>query len=82
MGLRREDGKIRLRISDNGKGIDTAEKSGPRGIGMTGMRARARSAGGELEILTAGKEKGLTIEAWVPSTPLTDEQEDTNLISR
>ena len=49
---------------------------------MTGMRARARSAGGELEILDNGKEKGLTIEAWVPSAPVADEQEDTNLISR
>jgi len=80
MRLHKDGGKIRLRISDNGKGIDETEKSTRRGIGMTGMRARARNAGGELEVLNQGK--GVTIEAWVPSTVVKDEQEDTNLISR
>ena len=80
MSLHKDGGKIRLRISDNGKGIDPVEKSARRGIGMTGMRARARNAGGELEILTPGK--GVTIEAWVPSAVTNNEQEDTNLISR
>ncbi len=80
IGLRLDGGKVKLRISDNGKGIDETEKSGRRGIGMTGMRARARNAGGELEINTSGK--GVTIEAWVPSTVVKDEQEDQNLISR
>ena len=80
--LYRDEGKVRLRISDNGKGIDAAEKTGPRGIGMTGMRARARSAGGELEVITPAKVKGVTIEAWVPENPIPDEQENTNLISR
>ena len=85
ISLHKDGDKIRLRISDNGKGIDPVEKSARRGIGMTGMRARARNAGGELEILTPGK--GVTIAAWVPSavvptTRTNDEQEDTNLISR
>jgi len=78
--LKKDGDKIRLRISDNGRGIDETEKSARRGIGMTGMRARARNAGGELAVLTPGK--GVTIEAWVPSTVVKDEQEDTNLISR
>jgi signal transduction histidine kinase len=78
--LHKDGEKIRLRISDNGNGIDTAVMSARRGIGMTGMRARARNAGGELEISTP--EKGVTIEAWVPATVVKDEQEDTNLISR
>jgi len=82
IGLRQVDGKVILRISDNGKGIDSGEKSTRRGIGMTGMRARARSAGGELDILTPAGQKGLTIEAWVPATPVKDEQEDTSLIGR
>lgn len=80
MRLHKDGGKIRLRISDNGKGIDETEKSTRRGIGMTGMRARARNAGGELEVRSQGN--GVTIEAWVPSTVVKDEQEDTNLISR
>ncbi|MBI2688167.1 MAG: MCP four helix bundle domain-containing protein [Acidobacteria bacterium] len=82
MTLHKDDGKVRLRISDNGKGIDEGERSARRGIGMTGMRARARSAGGELEILTPAGDKGLTIEAWVPADPMKDEQEDTSLIGR
>ena len=80
ISLHKDGDKIRLRISDNGKGIDPVEKSARRGIGMTGMRARARNAGGELEILTPGK--GVTIAAWVPSAVTNNEQEDTNLISR
>lgn len=82
MSLHKDGEKVRLRISDNGKGIDDGEKSARRGIGMTGMRARARSAGGELEVVTPAGHKGLTIEAWVPTTPVKDEQEDTSLISR
>jgi len=80
--LYRDGGRVRLRISDNGKGIDDDEKSARRGIGMTGMRARARNAGGEMEILTPPGEKGLTIEAWVPASPVKDEQEDTSLVGR
>ena len=80
MSLHRDGGKVRLRISDNGKGLDESERAGPRGIGMTGMRARARSAGGELDVRSS--DRGVTIEAWVPSTVVKDEQEDTNLISR
>jgi signal transduction histidine kinase len=85
ISLQKDKDKIRLRISDNGKGIDAAEKSASPGIGMTGMRARARNAGGELEILTP--KQGVTIEAWVPATVVPaiivkDEQKDTNLIGR
>lgn len=59
-----EDGRARLRIADNGKGFDPAGvPSG--GLGMVGMRARARSAGGELRVQTSPG-AGLMVEALIP----------------
>ena len=59
-----DDGRARLRIADNGKGLDPAGvPSG--GLGMVGMRARARSAGGELRIQTSPG-AGLMVEALIP----------------
>ena len=46
--LRADDGSIRLTLSDNGRGLDGGR--GSNGMGLTGMRARARSAGGELKL--------------------------------
>jgi signal transduction histidine kinase len=64
VALDQHDGRARLRITDNGKGFDPARlPSG--GLGMVGMRARARSAGGELKIET-GPGAGLTVEALIP----------------
>lgn len=59
-----DDGRARLRIADNGKGLDPA-KVPAGGLGMVGMRARARSAGGELKIET-GPGAGLAVEALIP----------------
>jgi signal transduction histidine kinase len=61
--LRPEDHRIRLTIRDNGKGLK--EHAGSTGMGLIGMRARARSAGGELD-LKSQPGKGVTIEAWAP----------------
>jgi signal transduction histidine kinase len=46
-------GQIRLRIADNGTGVVTEQAKPNHGLGMVGMRARARSAGGELKVDTA-----------------------------
>lgn len=59
-----DDGRARLRIADNGKGLDPAHVPAG-GLGMVGMRARARSAGGELKIETAPG-AGLAVEALIP----------------
>jgi signal transduction histidine kinase len=60
--LRAENGKIRLTLSDNGRGLTTPEHTG---MGLTGMRARARSAGGDCTISsTAGG--GVTIDVTAP----------------
>jgi signal transduction histidine kinase len=40
---------IRLRIADDGRGLG-APSPGARGLGLTGMRARARSAGGDFSV--------------------------------
>jgi signal transduction histidine kinase len=62
--LRAENGNIRLTLSDNGRGLpQTAPEH--TGMGLTGMRARARSAGGDCTIAsTAGG--GVTIEVTAP----------------
>lgn len=60
--LRAENDVIRLTLSDNGSGLKQ-ERSGS--MGLSGMRARARSAGGELK-LTSEPGAGVTIEVWAP----------------
>ena len=76
ISLSTDETTARLSIADNGKGLGPARTSYPGGapdfdtapsggLGMIGMRARARSAGGELRIGSpAGG--GLLLEAWVP----------------
>lgn len=71
MLLGRDGERVALTIRDNGKGLDPQFVGQPpregdrRGMGMVGMRARARSAGGELKIDTAPG-RGLTIVATIP----------------
>ncbi len=55
--------RIWLRVEDNGRGI--SEPAGGASLGMTGMRARAQHAGGEL-MVSAGQNRGVRIEVWVP----------------
>jgi signal transduction histidine kinase len=46
--LRRHGGHVRMRVRDSGRGFDTAVCRG--GFGLTSMRDRAHSVGGELRI--------------------------------
>ncbi|MBZ5606006.1 MAG: sensor histidine kinase [Acidobacteriia bacterium] len=68
--LRKEKDEIRLTIQDNGKGISEARGGG---MGLNGMRARARSAGGELKMKTTPG-GGLTIEVSAPLGKLAEER--------
>lgn len=78
--LQVRDEQASLRIEDNGQGIDNVESVGPGHLGLVGMRARARSAGGELVIQT-GKNQGLAIEVTVPARTETHEQtEDPHIV--
>jgi len=50
--LEYDGSRVRLSVSDQGHGFDTAAPGG--GFGLTSMRERARSAGGELVSLDEG----------------------------
>ena len=62
--LEQAGGHVRLRISDDGRGLSPAPDN-PRGLGLIGMRARARSAGGDMDIRSRPGE-GVLIEVRVP----------------
>ncbi len=62
--LSRANGDVRLVIADDGQGFEPRTGAG-RGLGMVGIRARARSAGGELSVETSAG-KGVRIEARIP----------------
>ena len=64
--LRLDEGSVELTIEDNGRGIDPADTYERASLGMVGMRARAREAGGEL-IVTSGDSAGVRIMARVPA---------------
>ncbi len=72
--------RLRLTVSDNGRGLPdgAAEQNG---MGLIGMRARARGVGGTLRIDSA-KGKGLTITAEVPLRGTGKHQENKNLVGR
>jgi signal transduction histidine kinase len=61
--LRAEDGRIRLRISDNGVGFVYGRQ--PSGLGLISMRERVRAIGGSLEIASSPG-AGTQIEVNVP----------------
>ena len=59
LGLEREGSGVRLRVSDKGHGFDTAAPGG--GFGLTSMRERAHSVGGEL-LVTSAPGRGSQVE--------------------
>ena len=64
------EGLIRLSIQDDGRGLSDAPANG-RGLGLIGMRARARSAGGDASVRSRPGE-GVLIEVQVPLRYETD----------
>lgn len=48
--LEEEDGELVLEVRDNGRGITESEKLGARSLGLLGMRERANSIGGRIDI--------------------------------
>jgi len=55
VSLQTEDGMVRAEVEDDGRGfvVDRAYGNEGQGLGMIGMRERARNAGGSLEIESA-----------------------------
>ncbi|MBR0906853.1 histidine kinase [Bradyrhizobium liaoningense] len=63
-GQQGHDGRVcaRVRISDNGRGMEPGQKLG---FGLVGMRERILALGGTLNVVSG--EGGLTVEALVPT---------------
>jgi signal transduction histidine kinase len=67
--IRYDDEQFRMRVRDDGKGIDAAvlSRQGTEGhYGLPGMRERATLIGGKLTVWTQVDE-GTEVELWVPS---------------
>ena len=80
LALSAGDGAIKLTVADNGRGLPTAGNGDPKpGMGLTGMRARARSVGGDLTVQSSngnGSATGLVIEISLPMAHVQDRQKD------
>ena len=63
--LREEENTLSLSVRDDGKGFDTSSLSEFEGIGIAGMRERAKLAGGTLEVMSE-KGKGCHVLFKVP----------------
>ncbi len=81
--LRELDNKVHLTITDNGCGLKANSRPGHYGIGMVGMRARARHAGGDFAVRNAAA-GGLEIDAWVPAIKVEDNanEQDAHSVGR
>jgi signal transduction histidine kinase len=74
--LYRDNGRIRLQIADNGKGIGNA--SALRGLGLVGMRARAHHAGGEIDFRKSPL-GGTLIDVWVAASTAPEQRAESRL---
>jgi signal transduction histidine kinase len=63
--LWRHEGRVMLKVSDDGAGFDTPRPGGRIGHGLSNMQARAEAAGGGMEVISIRKQ-GTTLLAWVP----------------
>ena len=80
MRLREEDHRIHFYFSDNGRGFAEPDSPRPHGLGMIGMRARARSTGGGLKV-TSSPGGGVHLEAWAPVAAKGNESKNPHLVS-
>jgi signal transduction histidine kinase len=78
--LHESSGKLELSIADNGRGLRDRVEAEQQGMGLIGMRARARSAGGAVKF-RSGEGKGFTIDIEVPIRGYKHSEKDTNLVS-
>jgi signal transduction histidine kinase len=66
VSLQAEDDRVRVAVEDDGSGFDPARVA-PASHGLTGMRYRVASAGGEMRVVSS-LGRGTMIEAWLPAT--------------
>ncbi|HYI92749.1 MAG TPA: sensor histidine kinase [Bryobacteraceae bacterium] len=67
--LQIENGSISLTVEDNGRGLPMDQQTVRSSLGMVGMRARAREAGGELT-LNNSAQGGVRVQVEIPQTRL------------
>ncbi len=58
-------GKLTLEVQDDGRGIKKEEITGPRSLGLIGMRERAKYLGGNFDIM-ASPERGTILKVSIP----------------
>lgn len=63
-----KSGVVTLEVVDDGRGITESEATGPRSVGILGMRERATALGGVLEVGPA-PHGGTRVAAWCPPRP-------------
>ncbi len=63
--LKEKDGKLILRVRDNGKGIEKKKIDDPESFGLLGMRERVYPLGGKVKI-TGISDKGTTVVVTIP----------------
>jgi signal transduction histidine kinase len=61
--------RVRMRVMDNGRGIDSAPGAARDGLGLVGMRERVAAIGGTLRV-TSETGTGTTVETIVPRQPI------------
>lgn len=66
--LDRAEGAVRLRVEDDGRGIEAGEARRPDALGLLGMRERAAALGGEVRI-DARAGRGTAVTAEIPLAP-------------
>lgn len=64
--LTREPGGLRLRVRDDGTGVDLPGLNRLKSHGVRGMRQRVTALRGQLQI-TSAPGQGTTVEAWLPT---------------
>jgi len=63
------EGVAVLTVSDDGRGMPSADEFGP-GLGLVGMRERAALLGGAVELAAAPSGRGTTVQVTVPLATL------------
>lgn len=66
--LSEEAGGALLLVRDNGRGLAAPDPSGRRPMGLVGMRERALTFGGSVDVESVPGE-GVLVRAWIPAAP-------------
>jgi len=69
--LSEENGRVTMRVKDNGRGITEAELGSPNSLGLMGMKERAALVGGVI-FFERGADGGTIVTAGVPSQAITE----------